>query len=138
MMRAILKVLHLWLGGNGASEAKRLAALAGAAGVLVLSSVLTANLSLAVAVFLALQSEVAPAWAAVLAAAATLLLASLLVATIYWLSGRAQRRANRAAAANVSAKAEDAMLYGTLAAAFFSGLASGMDRRQRRPRNDPA
>jgi hypothetical protein len=129
MLRPVLAILQLWIGGNRASEVKRQAALAGVLGVIFLSGALTANLALAASVFLALQPIMAPAWAAVLAAAAALLLASVLIAAIYWLSGLARRRANREAAANASAKAENAVLIGTLASAFLTGMVSGLERR---------
>jgi hypothetical protein len=129
MLRPILAILQLWIGGNGVSRAKNLAALAGILPVIALSGALTANLALAAAVFFALQPVMAPAWAAALAATAALLVASILVAVVYWLSERAWRRADRAAAASNAAKAESAMLIGTLASAFMSGVVSGMDRR---------
>jgi hypothetical protein len=136
MLRPILAILQLGIGRNGVSEAKRLAALAGVLGVILLSGALTANLALAAAIFLALQPIMAPAWAAALAAAAALLLASILVAAIRWLSGRARRRVNREAVASNATKAESAMLIGTLVSAFASGVISGMDRRPAPPRGE--
>lgn len=136
MLRPILTVLQLWIGGKGASEAKRLAALAGILGVVVLSGALTTNLALAAAVFLALQPVMEPAWAAALAGAAALLFGTILVAAICWHSGRARRRAIREATANNAAQAENAVLIGTLASAFLSGVVSGMDRRPSQPRAD--
>lgn len=136
MLRPILTILQLWIGGKGASEAKRLAAVAGVVGVVAVSGALTANVALAAAVFLALQPVMEPAWAAALAAAATLLIATALIAGICWLSGRARRRATRKAAANNAAQAETAMLIGTLASAFLSGIVSGMDRRPSQPHGD--
>jgi hypothetical protein len=98
---------------------------------------LTANLALAAAVFFALQPVMAPVWAAALASTATLLLAAILVAAVYCLAGRARRRAARAAESSDAAKAESAMLMGTLASAFVSGVVSGMDRRHApRPAGD--
>ena len=135
MLRPILRVLQLWI-GEGAFEARHLAALAGVLGVVAVSGALTANVALAAAVFLALQPVMEPAWAAALAAAATLLIATALIAGICWLSGRARRRATREAAANNAAQAETAVLIGTLASAFLSGIVSGMDRRSSRPRGD--
>jgi len=129
MLRPVLAILQLWIGGNRAFEVKRQAAFAGVLGVIVLSGALTANLALAAAVFLALQPVMAPAWAAALAGAAALLLDSVLVAAIHWMSGLARRRANREAAANASAKAENAVLIGTLASAFLTGMVSGLERR---------
>jgi hypothetical protein len=134
MLRPILTILQLWIGGKGASEAKHGAALAGVLGVVALSGALTTNVALAAAVFLALQPVMAPAWAAALAAAATFLFATILIAGICWVSGRARRRANREAAASNAAKAESAVLIGTLASAFWSGMVAGMDRHAAPPR----
>jgi O-antigen/teichoic acid export membrane protein len=105
------------------------AAFAGILAVIALSGVLTTNLALAAAVFFALQSVMAPTWAAASAAAAALLLAPILIAVVYWLSKRARRNAARAAAESNAAKAESAMLMGAIASAFVSGVVSGMDRR---------
>jgi hypothetical protein len=136
MPRPLLAMLQLWI-GNGVSEAKRMAALAGVLAVIALSGALTANLALAAAVFFALQPVMAPVWAAALASTATLLLAAILVAAVSCLAGRARRRAARAAESSDAAKAESAMLMGTLASAFVSGVVSGMDRRHApRPAGD--
>ena len=134
MLRPILAIFKLGIGSNTLPEAKRLAALAGVLGVIVLSGALTTNLALAAAVFLALQPVMAPAWAATLAAAGAFLLALILVAAILWLWGRTRRRANREASASSAARAESAMLVGTLVSAFVSGVISGMDRSPAPPR----
>lgn len=128
MLRPILAIFKLGIGSNSLPKAKRLAVLAGVLGVIVLSGALTTNLALAAAVFLALQTVMAPAWAAALAAVGALLLALMMVAAILWLSGRTRRRASQEAAANNAAKAESAILVGTLVSAFVSGVISGMDR----------
>lgn len=129
MLRPFLAILQLWIGEDGASRAKHVAAVAGILAVIALSGALTTNFALAATVFLALQPVTAPAWAAAFAAAAALLLAPILIAVVYWLSKRARRHAARAIAEGNAAKAESAMLMGAIASAFVSGVVSGMDRR---------
>jgi hypothetical protein len=136
MLRPILTILQLWIGGKGASEAKRLAVLAGVLGVVALSGALTANVALAAAIFLALQPVMEPAWAAALAAAAAFLFATILIAGICWHSGRARRRAIREATASNATQAENAVWIGTLVSAFISGIVSGMDQRPSRSHDD--
>jgi len=136
MLRPILTIFQFWIGGKGASEAKRLAVVAAVLGGVALSGALTANAALAAAVFLALQPVMEPAWAPAFAAAATLLLATILIVGICWLAGGARRRGIRDATANNAAQAETAVLIGTLASAFLSGIVSGMDRRPSQPRGD--
>ena len=130
MLRHLLASFRLSIGDACVAEAKRLAVLAGALLVVVISGALTINLALAAAVYLAFEPLVAPAWAALFAAGAALALASIVAAAIYWQSGRARRRARRAAAARMSAETQTAALLGSLAAAFVTGVASGMDRRR--------
>jgi len=135
MLRAILTIVELWLAGNRAAEGKRAVAWAGVAAIIAFAGAIVANLGVAAAVFLAVQPALAPPWAALAAAGAAAALAGLLVGAIAWQGARARDRKarNAALAGNSGAKAENAILIGTLAAAFLSGIASGADRRQSAP-----
>lgn len=129
MLRGILSVLQLYVAAQQAAEAKRDLAWAAAAGVLGFAGVMVAMLFASVAVFLALQPVVAPAWAALAAAGTAVVLGALPLLVLVVRRQRARRRAAMAAAAIPHTKAENAMLIGTLASAFLSGIASGAGQK---------
>ena len=131
MLRGILSVLQLYLAAQQAAEVKRDLAWAAAAGVLGFAGVMVAMLFASVAVFLGLQPSVAPAWAALAAAATAVALGALPMLVLLVRRTRARRRAAIAAAAAAvpHSKAENAMLIGTLASAFLSGVATGSGQR---------
>lgn len=133
MLRAMLTVAEFWIAGERAAEAKRRLARASLSFVFVLAGAVVANLCIAGAVFLAVQPALAPHWAALAAAGAALALPGALVGAIAWRGAQARARAANVAAASADPKTENAILIGTLAAAFLSGIASGAGRRPSAP-----
>ena len=131
MLRGILSVLQLYVAAQHAAEAKRDLAWAAAAGVLGFVGVMVAMLFASVAVFLGLQPLIAPAWAALAAAGTAVVLGALPLLVLLVRRTRARRRAAilAATAAAPHSKAENAMLIGTLASAFLSGIATGAGQR---------
>jgi len=129
MLRGILSVLQLYVAAQQAAAAKRDLAWAAAAAVLGLAGIMVAMLFASVTVFLAVQPLVAPAWAALAAAGTAVVLGALPLIVLLVRRGRARRRAAAAAAAIPHIKADNAMLMGTLASAFLSGIANGLGQR---------
>lgn len=127
MLRGILAVLQLLLAARQTAEAKRDLAWGAAAGVMGFIGVSVAVLFASAAVFLALSPLIAPAWAALAAAATALALGALPLAVLAWRRARARRRAARTP--QTDAQAETAILFGTLASAFLSGVATGAGQR---------
>ncbi len=131
MLRGILSVLQLYVAAQQAGSVKRDLAWAAAAGVLGFAGVMVAMLFASIAVFLALQPVIAPAWAALAAAGTAVVLGALPLAVLIVRRARARRRAAAlaATAAIPHSKAENAVLFGTLASAFLSGIATGAGQR---------
>ena len=127
MLRGILSVLQLVVAADRTAEAKRDFAWAAAAGVAAFLGAAMALLFASLAVFLALQPLMAPAWAALAAAGAALVVGAIPFVVFACRRSRARRRAARVPVTDP--KTESAVLIGTLASAFLSGVATGTGQR---------
>lgn len=133
MLRPIVAIFQAFAASRAAGSA-RVTILAGIGVIVLLAGISAMHLAFAAAVFFALAPALGAAGAAALAAVAVAAIAALWIALLYWIA----RHEARGRAALDAETAEGALLWGTVASAFLTGLVAGLERHDARAKSDRA
>jgi hypothetical protein len=133
MLRPVLTIFHALAASRGCNST-RIAVLAGAGVIVLVAGVSAMLIALAAAAFFAIEPALGAVWAAALAAVAVSAISALGIGLLAWIARREGRGSH--AATLDAGKADGALLLGTVASAFLTGLVAGLDRHEAAAKGD--